>query len=74
MRPPVVIKGDPLGDPGLGLAAIGIAFEADVLVFKPRRSGSMKTLSLQRPRPSIEIRMPEAARVLVKTALVSWLP
>src|SRR5260370_22857100 len=32
----------------------------------------MKTLSIQRPRPSIEIRIPAAASVPVKAALVNW--
>jgi hypothetical protein len=34
----------------------------------------MKTLSSQRPRPSIEIRMPAPASRPVKAALVNWLP
>ncbi|MCA6112793.1 hypothetical protein J6497_37610 [Bradyrhizobium sp. CNPSo 4026] len=34
----------------------------------------MNTLSIQRPRPSIEILMPVAASVPVKAALVNWLP
>jgi hypothetical protein len=34
----------------------------------------MKTLSSQRPRPSIEIRMPALASRPVKATLVNWLP
>ena len=34
----------------------------------------MKTLSIQRPRPSIEILMPAPASMPVKAALVNWLP
>jgi hypothetical protein len=34
----------------------------------------MKTLSIHRPRPSIEMRTPAAASVPVKAALVNWLP
>jgi hypothetical protein len=34
----------------------------------------METLSIQRPRPSIEIRTPAAASVPVNAALVNWLP
>ena len=34
----------------------------------------MKTLSIHRPRPSIEIRTPTAASLPVKAALVNWLP
>src|SRR6516225_5716188 len=39
-----------------------------------RHSRSMNTLSIQRPRPSIEMRTPAAASVPVKAALVNWLP
>ena len=34
----------------------------------------MKTLSIQRPRPSIEMRMPAVASMPVKSPLVNWLP
>jgi hypothetical protein len=34
----------------------------------------MKTLSIQRPRPSIEILIPVAASTPVKAAPVNWLP
>src|SRR4029077_9253480 len=34
MGPPLVVEGDPLGDPGFGLATIGVSFEIDVLVFQ----------------------------------------
>jgi hypothetical protein len=37
-----------------------------------RHNHSMKTLSIQWPRPSIEMRMP-AASAPVKAALVNWL-
>jgi hypothetical protein len=39
-----------------------------------RHSRSMNTLSIQRPRPSIEMRTPAAASVPVKAAAVSWQP
>src|SRR5467141_5252064 len=42
--------------------------------FRLRHSRSMKTLSIHRPRPSIEMRTPAAASVPVKAALVNWLP
>jgi hypothetical protein len=32
----------------------------------------MKTLSIQRPRPSIEMRMPASLSVVVKAKLVNW--
>jgi len=35
---------------------------------------SMKTLSIQRPRPSIEMRMPASLNVLVKAKLVNCEP
>ena len=34
----------------------------------------MKTLSIQRPRPSIEMRTPAWISAPVKSALVNWLP
>src|SRR5712675_1996197 len=42
--------------------------------FKLRHSRSMNTLSIHRPRPSIEMRTPAAPSVPVKAALVNWLP
>ena len=39
-----------------------------------RHSRSMKTLSIQRPRPSMEMRMPASFNVVVKAKLVNWLP
>src|SRR5258708_23935688 len=42
--------------------------------FRLRHSRSMNTLSIHRPRPSIEMRMSEVASVPVKAALVNWLP
>src|SRR5271170_3757717 len=39
-----------------------------------RHSRSMNTLSIQRPRPSIEMRMPASASAPVKARLVNWLP
>jgi hypothetical protein len=34
----------------------------------------MNTLSIQRPRPSIEMRTPAAISIPVNAALVNWLP
>ena len=39
-----------------------------------RHSRSMKTLSIQRPRPSIEMRMPASFSVVVKAKLVNCEP
>ena len=42
--------------------------------FKDRQRRSMKTLSIQRPRPSMEMRTPASMRTSVKRGLVNWLP
>ena len=34
VRPPVIVEGQPFADPGSGFAAVGVAFEVDVLVFQ----------------------------------------
>ena len=47
--------------------------EVNVLVLERHRR-SMNTLSIQRPRPSIEMRIPAAASMPVAAALVNWLP
>jgi hypothetical protein len=39
-----------------------------------RQTRSMNTLSIQRPRPSIETRTPALISTSVKAALVNWLP
>jgi len=39
-----------------------------------RHSRLMKTLSIQRPRPSMEMRIPASFSVVVKAKLVNWLP
>jgi len=42
--------------------------------FSDRHSRSMKTLSIQRPRPSIEMRISASFKVLVKAKLVNCEP
>src|SRR5713226_6242314 len=42
--------------------------------FSERHSRSMNTLSIHRPRPSIEMRTPAWASTPVKAVLVNWLP
>ena len=42
--------------------------------FSERHSRSMKMLPRNRPRPSIEIRMPAACKRPVKAKPVNWLP
>jgi len=42
--------------------------------FSERQTRSMNTLSIQRPRPSIEMRTLAASNVPVKAAPVNWLP
>jgi hypothetical protein len=49
MRTPAVIESNPCGDPGMRLAAIGVALEIDLLVLQG--APQPKTLSIQRPRP-----------------------
>ena len=39
-----------------------------------RQTRSMNTLSIQRPRPSIEMRTSASISTPVKSALVNWLP
>ena len=50
-----VVKRDPSADADLGFETVGIAFEIEVFVFERPPNRSIKTLSIQRPRPSIEI-------------------
>ena len=64
MKALLVVESDPAGDPSLGLASC----------LSDRQTRSMKTLSIQRPRPSIETRMPTSFNVFVKAKLVNWLP
>ncbi|MCA1379083.1 hypothetical protein I6F16_36900 [Bradyrhizobium sp. IC4060] len=61
-----IVKGDPARDPCLGLAALGIALEIDVLSLSDRHSRSMKTLFIKRPRPSMEILIPAPANAPVR--------
>jgi len=42
--------------------------------FSERHSRSMNTLSIHRPRPSIEICTPAFFSTSVKSSLVNWLP
>jgi hypothetical protein len=72
-----VVKGDPRTNPGMGLAAISVTLQVDVLVLKRAPQPldkQINTLSIQRPRPSIEMRTPAARSTPVKAALVNGLP
>jgi hypothetical protein len=73
MRASAIIKSDPSPNSGSRLAAVGVALETSSY-FSERHSRSMKTLSIQRPRPSIETLIPAATSVPVKAAPVNWLP
>lgn len=42
--------------------------------FSDRQRHSMNTLSIYRPRPSMEIRTPASSSTFVKRSLVNWLP
>ena len=55
----------------LGLAAVGIALEVDVLMLERAPQSLDDTLSIQRPRGSIEMRTPAAASVPVNARLVN---
>jgi hypothetical protein len=74
VRTLVIVKANPGFDAGSSLAAIGIALKIDVLMFERAPGPLDETLSIQRPRPAIEMRMPAAASRPVKAALVNWLP
>jgi hypothetical protein len=50
----------PGGDPGVGLASVGVAFEVEASCLSECHSRSMITLSIQRPRPSSEMRILQA--------------
>ncbi|KRP98752.1 hypothetical protein AOQ72_16755 [Bradyrhizobium yuanmingense] len=52
----LVIKGDPVGEARVQLFAVGIEFEIDVLVLEAAPQLLMNMSSIQRPRPSTEIR------------------
>jgi hypothetical protein len=58
-----VVKREPGGDAGMGVAAVGVAFEVDILMLSDRHTRSMNTLSIWRPRPSIENRCPVPLRI-----------
>ncbi len=81
MGPLGVVEVDPLADDPFGLEAVGQVVQVDRLVFErppealdDRAAGSAARLSMQRPRPSMEIATPASLSTLVKSALVNWLP
>ena len=57
--------------PQLGLPAVGIALEVDVLMLERAPQSLDDTLSIQRPRGSIEMRTPAAASVPVNARLMN---
>src|ERR1700691_3724744 len=63
-----VVVSDPTSDPG-SRVPVSKAFRNTHSYFSDRHSRSMKTLSIQMPRPSIEIRMSASFKVLVKAKL-----
>jgi hypothetical protein len=58
-----VVKRELGRDAGVGLAAIGAAFEIDVLVLERAPQPLDEQLSIQRPQPSIGIRTRPSARI-----------
>jgi hypothetical protein len=47
---------------------------ADASYFREHQSLSIMMLSIQRPLPSIEIRIPASLSTSVKASRVNWLP
>jgi hypothetical protein len=70
----LVAEGDPFADADPGLAPVGVALDKTSSCFSERQSRSMNTLSIHRPRPSIEMRTPAPINTSVKAVLVNWLP
>jgi hypothetical protein len=69
-----IVVADPTSDPGSGSLPVSKALRKTHSYFSDRHSRSMKTLSTQRPRPSIEMRMPTSFKMLVKAKLVNCEP
>jgi hypothetical protein len=65
MRSISVVVAHPTTDPILASLPVSNALRNTHSYFSDRHSRSMKTLSIQRPRPSIEMRMPASRSVLV---------
>ena len=60
--------------PALASLPVSMAFRNTHSYFNDRYSRPMKTLSIQRPRPSIEMWMPASLKVLMKAKLVNCKP
>jgi len=58
--------------PNLASGLKGMA--ADASYFREHQSLSIMMLSIQRPLPSIEIRIPASLSTSVKASRVNWLP
>ena len=74
MRSLGVIEVEPVGDGPLGGEVVGQLVRYTASYLSERQSGSMKMLSMHRPRPSMEMATPASLRVAVNSRLVNWLP
>jgi hypothetical protein len=75
MRTLFIVKGDPRSDAALGIATVDIALEVNILVFqRPPEPLDEDVVHPQRPRPSMEMATPAAARAPVKAAEVNCEP
>jgi hypothetical protein len=72
--PDGVVEVDVAADGSSGLADRGVGVQVDLLVLDRRQMRSTKTLSRQRPLPSMLILIPSSFSRPVKASLVNWLP
>jgi hypothetical protein len=61
---------DPRANAGLGFAPVGVTLQVPVLVFERAPEPFDKNLSIQRPRPSMEIWISAAANIPLNAALL----
>ena len=62
VRTPVIIKSQPFADPGSGLAAVGVAFEVDVLVFQAAPTARSMNYVVDPAAPPASIEDADAGR------------
>ena len=72
--PMPVVEVDPSSDADAGLRVRFKGMEIHVFVLEAAPEAFDKHISSQRPRSSMEMRMPLSCRTLVKVKLVNWLP
>lgn len=69
-----IVVGDPPANPGPSLGTGFEGIEVDALSLSDCQRRSMNTLSIHRPRPSMEIRTPASSSTLVKRGLTNSEP